>query len=109
MAVTAVPLAGATGACPSGSVSSLGFWSIKGAMKVPVRLMLDKNEVSTSSVDLFWSGQSPLFEIYRSTSPVDLVTPQNLYRTSTQCEETDETADVSNLLFFKVVIPTVPE
>lgn len=109
MSVTSVPFAGSSGVCPSGAASALGFWSVKGPMKVPVRLMLDKNEINSEFVDLLWTGQASIFEIYRSTSPVELVSPGNLLRTSTLCDETDATAGSHDILFFKVMIPTVTE
>ena len=109
MSVTAVPIGGAAGVCPSGSVNSLGFWSIKGPAKVPVRLMMSRNEIDANDVDLFWTGQSTVFEVYRSTSPIDLVSPNNLYRTTGQCDNTDDKAELFDLLFFKVIIPSTTD
>jgi hypothetical protein len=105
MSVTSVPIGGVTGVCPSGSVSALGFWSILGPNKVPVRLMMQKNAIDATNVDLSWTGQSSSFAIYRSTSPIDLVSPANLSRTTGFCDDTDENASESQILFFKVIVP----
>ena len=85
LTVTAVTTGGATGVCPSGAVASLGFWSVRGPMVVPVRLTVNKSASDAFNVDLSWSGQSSAFEIYRSISPVDLVSPENLFQTTGTC------------------------
>lgn len=103
MSVTSEPLGGAAGTCPNGSVNSLGFWSVLGPMAVPMRLTVDKNAAYELDVDLSWTGHAPSFEIYRSTSPVNLISPDNLYWTTNYCDDTDENAASSDVLFYKII------
>ena len=103
MSVTSEPIGGATGSCPNGSVNSLGFWSVLGPMEVPMRLMVDKNATHELDVDLSWTGHAPFFDVYRSTSPVNLISPGNLYWTTNYCEDTDEHASSSDVLFYKII------
>ncbi len=46
------------------------------------------------NVTLDWTGGQPLFRIYRSTSPVDLVDPSNLLVETSERTWTDESADL---------------
>lgn len=103
MTVTSAPVGGATGTCPSGTVASWGFWSLRGPMTVPVRLMVHKNAAATHNVDLAWTGQASEFEIYRSTSPIGLVEPHNRYDTTAQCQDTDENAGPFDILYYRVM------
>jgi hypothetical protein len=103
MSVTSEPIGGATGVCPSGSVNSLGFWSVLGPMAVPTRLTVDKNAAYELDVDLSWTGHAPFFDVYRSTSPVNLVSPGNLYWTTNYCDDTDENATSSDILYYKII------
>lgn len=100
--VTAVTVSGTAGVCPSGSVATLGFWSVMGSRNVPVQLTLSKSVGNPNQVDLSWTGQSSAFAVYRSTSPNNVVSVENLYRTTTSCEETDESAEAFEILFYVV-------
>ncbi len=106
MNVTSGPVAGTSGVCPTGTTASLGFWSLKAPMTVPQLLMVDKTFNAGSGVfdiELSWTGQSTLFEIYRNTSPIALVDPGNLYRTTSLCNDTDQNADPFDILFYSVI------
>ena len=109
MSVTSDPIGGVTAVCPSGPVSTLGFWSILGSVEVPIRLMMQRNAIDANSVDLLWTGQSSSFEIYRSPSPINLVSPGNLYRSTSLCDDTDENAAAFQILYFKVIVPPTVE
>lgn len=106
---------GAAGVCPVGTVSTLGFWSILGSRSVPVVLKVTREDSVPSVIGLAWSGQADEFEVYRSSSPVDLVGPWNLLSTTTSCELFDDTPSIAPLLFYRVVplrvedpVPEVP-
>ncbi len=106
MNVTSGPVAGTSGVCPTGTTASLGFWSLKAPMTVPQLLMVDKTFNAGSGVfdiELSWTGQSTLFEIYRNTLSIALVDPGNLYRTTSLCNDTDQNADPFNILFYSVI------
>ena len=103
MSVTSTPIGGVMGVCPTGAVNRLGFWSFLGTGEVPMYLAVDKHTTNTFlEVDLSWSGQSSQFEIYRSDSPIDLVSPGNLYRTTTQCSDIDEDVELFDFLYYKI-------
>lgn len=106
MSVTSVPIGGAMSVCPNGSATSLGFWSILGPMAVPIRLTMDKNGINQLDIDLAWTGRASQFQIYRSSSPVDLVSAGNLYYETGQCNDTDQNATESDVLYYKVIVPT---
>jgi hypothetical protein len=106
MNVTSAPVAGTSGVCPAGTTASLGFWSFKGLTTVPLLLTVNKTFNTGSGVfdiELMWTGRSTLFEVYRNTSPIALVDPGNLYRTTSLCNDTDQNADPFNILFYSVI------
>jgi len=105
MNVTSEPVAGSLSVCPTGTRTSLGFWTFKGHTSVPQILMVDKTPTGGGNFDieLSWTGHSTLFEIYRSTSPVTLVDVGNLYKTTSLCNDTDQNADPFNVLFYSVI------
>ena len=104
--VTSAPVAGTSGVCPAGTTGSLGFWSFKAPTDVPVFLTVGKTAIGGSGqydVDLTWTGRSTLFELYRNTSPIALVAPGNSWRTTNLCNETDQSANPFNILFYSVI------
>jgi hypothetical protein len=106
MNLTSAPVAGVSGVCPAGMTASLGFWSIKAPTSVPVVLTVNKTFNTGSGlfdIELMWTGRSTLFEIYRNTSPIDLVDPGNLFQTTNLCIETDQNADPFDILFYNVI------
>ncbi len=105
MHVTSAPVTGTSGACPAGAITSLGFWSLEGHTSMRQILMVDKtrNGGGSFDIDLSWTGQSTLFEIYRNTSPGALTDPGNLYKTTPLCNDTDQNADALQLLFYRVI------
>jgi hypothetical protein len=106
MNVTSDPVAGTSGVCSTGTKNSLGFWSFKAQTAVPQFLMLDKTNNAGGGVfdiELSWTGHSTLFEIYRSTSPIGVVDPGNLYKTTSLCSDTDQDVGPFNVLFYSVI------
>ena len=99
--LTVSTVTGSSGKCPSGTVSTLGFWSILGAQEVPLVLSAAKDSEDPSTVVLAWSGQADEFTVYRSHSPVDLVAPVNEIAATNTCEQIDTRRD-SNLYFYRV-------
>ena len=105
--VTTTELGGAAGVCPSGMVTTLGFWSILGVQPVPVFLDVEKHGGSPTDVDLSWTGHGAGFDLYRSPVPMNLESPSNLLTTTAQCALTDTTAAGSPILFYSVA-PSSP-
>jgi len=106
MNVTSAPVSGTSGVCSTGTKNSLGFWSIKAPTTVPNVLMVHKTYNAGGGVfdiELSWTGHSTLFEIYRSTSAINLVDPGNLYKTTSLCSDTDQNADPFDFLFYSVI------
>jgi hypothetical protein len=106
MHVTSEPTAGSSGVCPTGTTSSLGFWSFKAQTPVPTTLMARKINNTGGGildVELSWTGQSTQFEIYRSSSPANLEDPGNLYKTTSSCGDVDQNVVPFNILFYSVV------
>jgi hypothetical protein len=106
MNVTSAPVSGTSGVCSTGTKNSLGFWSFKAQTAVPQFLMVGKTNNAGGGVfdvELSWTGNSALFEIYRSTSPISLVAPGNLYKTTSSCTDTDQNASPFNILFYSVI------
>jgi len=94
---------GSAGVCPSGTATTLGFWSILGPRTLPVVLTAAKNEHGLSEIVLAWSGQADEFTLYRSKSPVDVVHPRNVLLTTGVCEKADASSGLSDLFFYKVI------
>ncbi len=95
---------GATSFCNFGFNSGLGFWSVLGVLPIPNDLRADKsgNPVET---ELSWSGSTGQFEVYRSTSPVDLIDPVNLFAVTGDCTTVDP--DPNSTVYYKVMsVPT---
>ena len=66
-----------------------------------MRLRLDKNP-NPSAVDLDWSGSVDTFQLFRSTSPLNLTDPGNLHLATPLCFASD-TESGSGILFYKVL------
>jgi len=56
-----------TSASPHLVVQS-GFWGFIGSGLVPVVLQVDRNASTAGNVDLHWSGNNPLYDIYQATN-----------------------------------------
>ncbi len=95
---------GTAGVCPEGSATHLGFWSVLGPGQVPVLLTVGRTPAN-ASIDLSWTGQSASFEVYRDTSPVAVIAPENLLVTTSSCAVTDMTA--ADIAFY-LVRPVAP-
>lgn len=92
---------GAGSVCNSGSVASLGFWSLAGDMPIPIRLSARVNTMNPLDVDLSWSGNVAQFAVYRSVSPQDVLNPANLVLQTGICATTD--SPLPDLVFYKVI------
>jgi hypothetical protein len=107
MHVSSAPVAGTSGVCPAGMTGSLGFWSFKAPTNVPVLLLVGKTARGAPGaydVDLMWTGLSLQFEIYRKiSSPIGLIDPGNLWRTTASCTQTDQQANPPDLIFYSVI------
>jgi hypothetical protein len=93
---------GASGVCPSGISTTLGFWSVLGRQTVPVVLTVRRGAPGMSENVLTWSGQADEFTVYRSESPEDVIDPSNALLTTRNCEEADSISGSPTLLFYKV-------
>jgi hypothetical protein len=95
---------GAESFCNTGYVNSLGFWSVQGALPVPIQLNAKRNTLDpTGSVDLMWSGADALYRVYRAFSPQNLLDPANIDRETPACDGTDTRGYQSNIIFYTVV------
>ncbi len=94
-------LAGALSFCNGGYRTSLGFWSVVGDLPVPIQLLVDKDPADSEMVDLSWSGADDGFEVYRATSPEDVVDPANLDSLSSSCAASDATHG-ADILFYRI-------
>ncbi len=92
---------GAGSVCNSGSVASLGVWSLAGDMPIPIRLSARVNTANPADVDLSWSGNVAQFAVYRSVSPQDVLNPANLVLQTSICATTD--SPLPDLVFYKVI------
>ena len=101
--VTASETAGSSGVCPSGTTSTTGFFSLRGTGAVPILLRATHNAIEPQDIDLTWTGQATQFTLYRSTSPENIVAPENLFSSTLVCGETDRGAIGFDFLFYKVI------
>ena len=93
---------GASSFCNTGFINSTGFWSVLGDLPVPIQLRVDKNTDPTA-VDLMWTGADDTFQLFRSTSPVNVTDPTNLQLETPLCDASDTDASGSNILFYNVI------
>lgn len=94
--------AGAASSCNSGWRMSLGFWSVLADLPVPIRLLVDKDPTDSQVADLTWSGADDVFEVYRATSPQNVVDPTNPNFPAMECAASDATLAV-DILFYQVI------
>ncbi|MCP3979140.1 MAG: hypothetical protein GY716_07385 [bacterium] len=94
---------GAASFCGAGYHASLGLWSIRG--QIPVRNVLEvqRDPAIATEVELSWSGSDQKFEVYRSTSALNVTDPTNFDRSTRDCVITDPTSGLSDILFYKIV------
>jgi hypothetical protein len=97
---------GSVSRCNNGFFQSTGFWSVLGETPVPVWLIVDKNGVDPTQVDLAWSGSSSLFTLYRGVVAESLIDPLNILLTTPDCSVTD--APPASAITFYLVRPTGP-
>ena len=97
------PWPGASSACNTGYRISLGFWSIAGAIPVPVDLGVRHSPSDPRDVELIWTGADPLFQVYRSSSPSDITGALNLYQETSLCAFTDTSAHQESILYYLVL------
>lgn len=97
---------GSVSRCNNGFLQSTGFWSVLGETPVPVWLIVDKNGVDPTQVDLAWSGSSSLFTLYRGVVADSLIDPLNILLTTPDCAVTD--APPASAITFYLVRPTGP-
>ena len=97
---------GSVSRCNSGFLQSTGFWSVLGESPVPVWLIVDKNGMDPTQVDLAWSGSSSLFTLYRGGVADSLTDPLNVLLTTPDCAVTD--APPASTITFYLVRPTGP-
>ena len=96
---------GSASLCNSGHVHSLGFWSILGGDAPPDTLLsVRHNPLDPAAVDLFWSGSSPTFDVYRATAPTAVAEPFNVVATTSSCTATDAPPD--DLIIYYLVLPS---
>lgn len=101
--VTASDVTGSAGVCPSGITTTAGFLALEGTGGVPIVLTADVNEAVLDDVDLDWTGQASQFSVYRSTSPANIIAPENLFGITMACGDTDSNAVGFNVLYYKVI------
>jgi hypothetical protein len=94
---------GAASFCNMGFVVGTGFWSILGSPTVPIWLYLDRNALDPVAADLTWSGGAVAFDVFRSTSPDDVLEPFHLLATTQTCLFTDPQPIDSGIFFYLVV------
>lgn len=92
---------GAASFCNAGYTASFGFFSILGDLSVPIHLQVNKS-ANPSSIDLQWSGTNPVFQVYRSPSPHDVLDPTHLRQETSLCNGSDAVGN-ENIFFYKVV------
>lgn len=97
---------GSVSRCNNGFLQSTGFWSVLGESPVPVYLIVDKNGMDLTEVDLVWSGSSSLFTLYRGGVAESLIDPLNVLLTTPDCAVTD--APPASAITFYLVRPTGP-
>lgn len=94
--------AGAASICNVSWTDSLGFWSIEGDLPVPIVLTVARNPVDPLQIDLSWSGNASLFQVYRDYTPQNLVSLANLERVTALCSATDALAFQSNVIYYDI-------
>lgn len=94
---------GAASFCNTGFVVSTGLWSVLGGPTVPIRLYLEHNALDPVAADLTWSGGAAAFDIFRSTSPDNVLEPFHLLETTPTCRSTDPQPIDSGIFFYLVV------
>jgi hypothetical protein len=94
--------AGAASLCNASWTDSLGFWSLKGDLPVPVVLTVAPHPADPQGVVLSWSGNAPQFQVYRGFTPASLVAPGNLEETTNVCSASDPNAGPIAALYYDV-------
>lgn len=82
-----------------------GFWGFIGASLVPVVLQVDLNPVTVGNIDLRWSGNNPLYDIYQATNCTDVF---SAYYASTANNEYTNAAPPAASLVCYSVLATAP-
>ena len=92
---------GASSFCNSGFINTAGFWSVLGDAPVSIVLAVGKDAANPNQVELSWSGANPVFHLYSSTLPTDVLDPLNLTLATATCSASD--SPLAALVFYKVV------
>jgi hypothetical protein len=82
-----------------------GFWGFVGSALVPVVLQVDRNPVNVGNVDLYWSGNNPLYDIYQSTDCTDVY---STYHASTANNDYTNISPPTATLVCYSVLATAP-
>lgn len=69
---------------------------------MPIVLTAARNPIDPAQVDLKWSGNAPLFQVFRGYTPQNLVTLANLERVTGLCSATDALAFQSNVIYYDI-------
>lgn len=101
--VAALEPTGAASFCNDGFGVVLGGAPFTAALPVPNHLLVSRNGANPAHVDLTWSGTAAFYDVYRSTSPVNLATPGNYVATSPGCLLLDADPFTGPVVFYTVV------
>ena len=102
-------VAGASSFCNASLTDSLGFWSLLGDLPVPIVLTVAPNPTDAQAVVLSWSGNTPSFQVFRSSTPASIVSPGNLDQTVDVCNAADLSFGPLVALFYDVeAVPPTP-
>jgi hypothetical protein len=94
---------GASSLCGGGYSVSAGFWSVLGDVPAPIDLRLGR-AAAPPRVLLSWTGNAGTFELYRSSTPDDVLDPVHLHSLHTDCEATDALGGPPGAIVFYNVV-----
>ena len=103
VSVAALEPTGAASFCDQGFGVVLGGAPFTPDLPVPNHLLVDRNGTDASHVDLTWSGTAGLYDVFRSTSPTNLVSPGNYVTTSPGCLVVDTDPFTGPIVYYSVV------
>jgi hypothetical protein len=101
--VASLEPSGAASFCNAGFGVVLGGAPPSEAPPVPNHLIVLRNGANPAHVDLSWSGDSALYDVYRSQTASSLVSPGNYMTTSTGCLVVDTDPFVGPIVYYTVV------
>jgi hypothetical protein len=94
---------GAASFCNQGFGVVLGAAPFTPALPVPNHLIVDRNALDPAHVDLSWSGTAASYDIYRSTSAGELISPNRYLASSQGCLFVDADSFVGPIVYYTVV------